>query len=102
MAFQQLIFTLLILPLAVILFRFVPDRAKKPVLLIFSLFYIVWGSAADLFYVACEIAFNYLTAMLFLRLKKDGYKRSIELSRQYGLYRQKYCGCIYSRQNETA
>lgn len=29
--------------------------------------------------------------------KKDGYKRSIELSREYGLYRQDYCGCIYSR-----
>lgn len=25
--------------------------------------------------------------------KRDGYKRSIELSRQYGLYRQSYCGC---------
>lgn len=29
--------------------------------------------------------------------KKNGYKRSIELSRIYGLYRQNYCGCIYSR-----
>lgn len=29
--------------------------------------------------------------------KKDGYKRSIELSRQYGLYRQNYCGCSYSK-----
>ncbi len=29
--------------------------------------------------------------------KNDGYKRSIELSKQYGFYRQKYCGCIYSR-----
>lgn len=29
--------------------------------------------------------------------KKDGYKRSIELSAQYGLYRQNYCGCVYSR-----
>ena len=29
--------------------------------------------------------------------KKDGYKRSIELSKEYGLYRQDYCGCIYSR-----
>ena len=28
--------------------------------------------------------------------KKDGYKRSIELSCKYGLYRQNYCGCIYS------
>ena len=28
--------------------------------------------------------------------KKNGYKRSTELSRQYGLYRQDYCGCVYS------
>lgn len=30
--------------------------------------------------------------------KKDGYKRSTELSKEYGLYRQDYCGCIYSKQ----
>lgn len=30
--------------------------------------------------------------------KKDGYKQSVELSKKYGLYRQDYCGCIYSRQ----
>lgn len=29
--------------------------------------------------------------------KKEGYKRSIELSKEYDLYRQNYCGCIYSR-----
>lgn len=29
--------------------------------------------------------------------KKNGYKRSIELSAEYGLYRQNYCGCVYSR-----
>lgn len=29
--------------------------------------------------------------------KKDGFKRSIELSAEYGLYRQNYCGCAYSR-----
>lgn len=29
--------------------------------------------------------------------KKNGYKRSIELSREYQLYRQNYCGCVYSR-----
>lgn len=28
--------------------------------------------------------------------KRDGYKRSIELSRAYSLYRQDYCGCVYS------
>lgn len=25
--------------------------------------------------------------------KKNGYARSIELSKKYGLYRQRYCGC---------
>ena len=29
--------------------------------------------------------------------KREGYKRSIELSREYGLYRQNFCGCAFSR-----
>ena len=29
--------------------------------------------------------------------KQDGYKRSVELSKRYGLYRQSYCGCESSR-----
>ena len=29
--------------------------------------------------------------------KKNGYKTSIELSKKYNLYRQDYCGCIYSK-----
>ena len=29
--------------------------------------------------------------------KKDGYKRSVELSKVYGLYRQDYCGCVFSK-----
>jgi hypothetical protein len=29
--------------------------------------------------------------------KKNGYKRSIELSKEYNLYRQDYCGCVYSK-----
>jgi hypothetical protein len=29
--------------------------------------------------------------------KKNGYKRSIELSKEYDLYRQDYCGCVYSK-----
>ncbi len=30
--------------------------------------------------------------------KKDGFKKSVELSRAHGLYRQDYCGCVYSRE----
>ena len=32
--------------------------------------------------------------------KKEGYKRSVELSKKYGLYRQDYCGCEFSIRNE--
>ena len=31
--------------------------------------------------------------------KKEGYKRSIELSKKHSLYRQDYCGCEYSRRS---
>ena len=30
--------------------------------------------------------------------KKGGYQRSIELSKQYGLYRQDHCGCIFAKE----
>jgi predicted adenine nucleotide alpha hydrolase (AANH) superfamily ATPase len=29
--------------------------------------------------------------------KKDGYKRSIILSKEYDLYRQDYCGCLFAK-----
>lgn len=31
--------------------------------------------------------------------KKNGYKRSIELSKEYNLYRQDYCGCVFSKRD---
>ncbi len=31
--------------------------------------------------------------------KKEGYKHSIELSKEYNLYRQNYCGCAYSKRD---
>lgn len=34
--------------------------------------------------------------------KKNGYKRSTELSALYGLYRQDYCGCVFSREARRA
>ncbi len=41
---------------------------------------------------------QYLTSYLYSDFKKkNGYKRSIELSKEYNLYRQDYCGCIYSK-----
>ena len=34
--------------------------------------------------------------------KKDGFKRSVELSKEYGIYRQNYCGCVFSLRPECA
>lgn len=33
--------------------------------------------------------------------KKNGYKRSTELSREYGIYRQNYCGCVFSERERA-
>ncbi|MCD7737120.1 MAG: epoxyqueuosine reductase QueH [Lachnospiraceae bacterium] len=33
--------------------------------------------------------------------KKNGYKRSVELSAEYGLYRQDYCGCVFSKRERA-
>ena len=51
-----------------------------------------------------ELAEQYEVPYLFSDFKKkNGYKRSTELSAAYGMYRQDYCGCIYSmREREAA
>ncbi len=43
--------------------------------------------------LSAELGVRYLYADF---KKKNGYKRSIELSREYGMYRQNYCGCVFS------
>ena len=43
---------------------------------------------------------EYKSSFLYSDFKKEeGYKRSIELSKEYNLYRQDYCGCIYSKRS---
>lgn len=47
-----------------------------------------------------ELAEKYGVRYLFSDFKKrEGYKRSCALAVQYGLYRQDYCGCIYSKRD---
>ena len=53
--------------------------------------------------IGCELAqqygLNYLQSEF---RKKDGYKRSLQLSAEYGLYRQDYCGCVFSKREREA
>ncbi len=47
-----------------------------------------------------EMGERYGVCYLFSDFKKrGGYKRSCELSEQYGLYRQDFCGCVYSKRD---
>ena len=48
-----------------------------------------------------ELNNNYNSTYLYSDFKKkNGYKRSIELSKEFDLYRQDYCGCVYSLRDE--
>lgn len=48
--------------------------------------------------IGCELAEQYGLRYLVSEFrKKDGYKRSLTLSTEYGLYRQTYCGCVFSK-----
>ena len=55
-------------------------------------------NAALLNEIGAEMAERYGVSWLYSDFKKkEGYKRSIELSREYQLYRQNYCGCVFSK-----
>ncbi|HLB05816.1 MAG TPA: epoxyqueuosine reductase QueH [Thermodesulfobacteriota bacterium] len=48
--------------------------------------------------LAGEYGIKYLKADF---KKRDGFKRSIALSKEHGLYRQDYCGCVYSKKSRV-
>ena len=62
-----------------------------------------YKDAGKLNHIGAELAEQYGVRYLYSDFKKhDGYLRSIRLSEEYGLYRQDYCGCVYSKaQAET-
>lgn len=58
-------------------------------------------NAAKLNEIGAELSYEYGVSYLPSDFKKKGgYIRSIELSREFGLYRQDYCGCEFSRKNK--
>jgi predicted adenine nucleotide alpha hydrolase (AANH) superfamily ATPase len=54
--------------------------------------------AGEINRIGTEIAEKYNLNFLSVDFKKrDGFKRSMEAAKELGLYRQDYCGCVYSR-----
>lgn len=57
-----------------------------------------YKNTAKLNTIGLKLAMEYGIPYLVSDFKKNnGYKRSIELSTEYGLYRQNFCGCIFSK-----
>ena len=57
-----------------------------------------YKNTAKLNTIGLKLAMEYGVPYLVSDFKKNnGYKRSIELSTEYGLYRQNFCGCIFSK-----
>ena len=57
-----------------------------------------YKNAKTLNEIGCKLEYKYKAQYLYSDFKKNnGYLRSIELSKEYGLYRQNYCGCAYSK-----
>ena len=83
MAFNQLIFVCLFLPLSVLLYRVIPQKLKKAFLILTSVVFIAWGNITDLLYLICVIVFNYFSVRQIARLKNDGltkYARMVFIS----------------------
>ena len=60
-------------------------------------------NAALLNEIGAEMGEKYGVSWLYSDFKKkEGYKRSIELSREYELYRQNYCGCVFSKRQSVS
>lgn len=60
-----------------------------------------YKNATQINEIGASLSDKYQIKWLYSDFKKeDGYKKSIELSKKYNLYRQNYCGCIYSKRNK--
>lgn len=82
------------------------ETAKKASLLNFDYFTTTlsvspYKNAITLNSIGKNLENKYDIKYLYSDFKKnDGYKKSIELSKKYQLYRQDYCGCLYSTSKE--
>ena len=84
---------------------------KKAITIILIVFILVFGFIFGGYFVTKTVmtkgAINYLQNKYNIKYllsdfkKEDGYKRSIELSKKYELYRQDYCGCLFSKERNV-
>ena len=76
MAFNQLLFPFVFLPVSVLLFAVVPGPFKKLILLLESLLFIAWGNPGDLLLILLSVAFNYASAREIAWFKRRRKKKN--------------------------
>ena len=80
MSLTGVFFVFLFLPAVIILYRLTPDRFRNLLLLALSVFFIAWGSPADILLIALSIVFNYFTALELDELRRsqnDAFKKVV-------------------------
>ncbi|MBQ7595486.1 MAG: MBOAT family protein, partial [Clostridia bacterium] len=71
MAFNQLVFPFIFLPVSFLVFKIVPIRFKKFALLLLSLLFITWGNPGDLPIVLLSVVFNYFSCLQISHLNQN-------------------------------
>ena len=83
MSLTTVSFVFFFLPAGILLYRLTPEKIRNFLLLLLSMFFIVWGNPTHLILICLSIAFNYFTALEiddFRRLKKDKQKKRVLLT----------------------
>ena len=70
MSLTRVFFVFFFLPASILLYRLTPIKVRNALLLLLSLFFIAWGSPADLILIGLSIVFNYFTALELDELRR--------------------------------
>ncbi|MBQ9902058.1 MAG: MBOAT family protein [Clostridia bacterium] len=80
MALTGVFFVFIFLPAVIVLYRLTPENFRNLLLLLLSVFFIAWGSPADVLLIALSTLFNYFTALELdglRRGRKDTFRKAV-------------------------
>ena len=80
MAFNTLYFLLIFLPIAVLLYWFIPTKFKNVMLILISLVFYAWGNPEYLILLLFSIVFNYFSALELDLYKEQNNKKAAKIS----------------------
>ena len=79
MTFNKPVFVLILLPAILLLYRAMPQKGRRALLIIYSLLFVFLNGRVDLLYLICGIIFNYLTALQVAMFRSMGQQRKSKI-----------------------